>query len=148
MNLKKVLTPEHMIVDLNASDKDEAIRTMVGTLAERFALSSVDQLVDAVLARERKDSTGLEQGIAVPHGKSDAVDSLVAGIARVPRGVDFGSRDGAPATILVMTISPLRRSGPHLQFIGEVVRLLRDAELRDRVNAAETARAMYEALVT
>ena len=147
MNLKKVLSPSLMYPNLEASDKETAIRRMVAFLVAANGLPNEEELAAAVLERERRDSTGLEHGIAIPHGKTDAVTELIAGIARVPAGVDFGSRDGVPATILVMTISPQNRSGPHLQFIGEVVRLLRDHDHREAVRRAPDARAMFEAIV-
>ncbi len=147
MNLRKVLSPRVMFPDLDSAPKEAVITGMVQRLADAYGVSDVEPLVAAVLERERKDSTGLEYGIAVPHGKTDAVNELLAGIALVPGGVDFTSRDGKPARILVMTISPAARSGPHLQFIGEVVRLLRDEDLRDALVAARCANQMYEAII-
>ena len=131
---------------LDSAPKEEVITHMVHRLADAYDVSEVGPLVAAVLERERKDSTGLEYGVAVPHGKTDAVSELLAGIALVPGGVDFASRDGKPARILVMTISPAARSGPHLQFIGEVVRLLRDEEFRNALVAARDGKGMYEAI--
>ena len=148
MNLRKVLSPQVMFPALQVADKSEAIDTLVRRLAATRSISHVDPLIEVVLQRERKDSTGLERGIAVPHGKTDAVDDLIAGVATLAEGVDFGARDGKPSRILVMTISPLKRTGPHLQFISEVVRLLRDETLREKLLAATTAREMYEAFIS
>jgi mannitol/fructose-specific phosphotransferase system IIA component (Ntr-type) len=75
------------------------------------------------------------------------VDDLIAGIATLAEGVDFGARDGVPSRILVMTISPQKRSGPHLQFISEVVRLLRDEALRERLLVASTSEELYGAFI-
>lgn len=147
MNLRKVLTPARVFPFIEAVDKRAAIETMVGLLAASARISDVAPLLDAVIAREEKESTALEHGIAVPHGKTDAVGELIAGIGRVPDGVDFGARDGEPARILVMTISPAARSGPHLQFIGEVMRLLRDPVLRQRILDAPDAATIHEAIV-
>ena len=131
---------------LDSAPKEEVITRMVHRLADAYDVSEVEPLVAAVLERERKDSTGLEYGVAVPHGKTDAVKDLLAGIALVPGGVDFASRDGKATRILVMTISPAARSGPHLQFIGEVVRLLRDEDFRNTLIAARDGKGMYEAI--
>ena len=137
-----------MFPAITAENKTEAIRTMVGHLADSRGITEVEPLVRAVLEREQKDSTGLEHGVAVPHGKTDAVTDLIAGVATVRPPVDFSSRDGAPTEILVMTISPLHRSGPHLQFIGEVVRLLRDQDLRAALLAAGTPEEMLKAVLS
>jgi PTS system nitrogen regulatory IIA component len=134
-----------MFPRLVANDKDDAIRQFVALLAATRGIDDHDPLLEAVFLREQKDPTGLEHGIAVPHGKTDAVDDLIAGIATLAEGVDFGARDGVPSRILVMTISPQKRSGPHLQFISEVVRLLRDEGLRERLLAATSSDELYEA---
>jgi mannitol/fructose-specific phosphotransferase system IIA component (Ntr-type) len=147
MNLTKVLSPRAMFPRLEAGDKDDAIRRFVRLLAESRGIENLDPLLDAVFLREQKDPTGLEHGIAVPHGKTDAVDDLIAGIATLAEGVDFGARDGVPSRILVMTISPQKRSGPHLQFISEVVRLLRDEALRERLLVASTSEELYGAFI-
>ncbi len=148
MNLKKVLSPAVMFAELAGDDKESVIRDMVTRLARaRGVESQLPEMIRVVLEREEKDSTGLEHGIAVPHGKTDAVASLVAGIGRVSEGVDFASRDGKPTRILVMTVSPAATSGPHLQFLSEVVRLLKDEAQRQALLDAPTAEAMYNAMV-
>lgn len=148
MNLKKTLTASQIYPWIEAADKTAAIREMVRLLAASRGVSEIGPLLDAVLAREAKESTALEHGIAVPHGKTDAVDGLLAAIGRVPEGVDFGARDGQPARILVMTISPLARSGPHLQFLGEVLRLLRDPALRQGILDAPDAATILRLVVS
>lgn len=139
MNLKRVLTASQIFPWIEAPDKDAAIREMVRLLAATRGVTEIAPLLEAVLAREAKESTALEHGIAVPHGKTDAVNDLFAGIGRVPEGVDFGARDGESTRILVMTVSPLARTGPHLQFLGEVMRLLRDPALRQGILDAPDA---------
>lgn len=148
MNLKKVLTVSQIYPWIEAPDKTAAIREMVRLLAASHGVTEIGPLLEAVLAREKKESTGLEHGIAVPHGKTDAVGTLFAGIGRVPKGVDFGARDGQPAKILVMTISPLARTGPHLQFLGAVMRLLRDPALRKGILEAPDAATILRLVVS
>ena len=148
MNLRKVLTAAQIYPWIEAADKTTAIREMVRLLAASRGVSEIGPLLEAVLAREAKESTALEHGIAVPHGKTDAVGTLLAGIGRVPEGVDFDARDGQPARILVMTISPLARSGPHLQFLGEVMRLLRDPALRQGILDAPDAATILRLVVS
>lgn len=147
MNLKKTLSPSVMFPALDATSKESAIEAMVRSLAAAHDVVDVDPLLQAVLDRERKDSTGLEHGIGVPHGKTDAVSGLMAGIGRLVEPVEYGTRDGSPVQLLVMTISPIGRTGPHLQFIGEVVRLLRDEAQRSALLSASDAEEMYEAMI-
>jgi mannitol/fructose-specific phosphotransferase system IIA component (Ntr-type) len=89
-----------------------------------------------VLAREGKMSTGMEHGIAIPHGKTDTVKKLVVGVGIHREGVDFESLDGQPAHIFIMTVSPLNKSGPHIQFLAEISRILGNAAVRERLLAA------------
>ncbi len=147
MDLKKTLTPAVLFPAIEASSRDDAIATMVNLLAAARGAEPVAPLLDVIMERERKDSTGLEHGIAVPHGKTDAVGELIAGIGRLVEPVEWGTRDGSPVRILIMTISPLARTGPHLQFIGEVVRLLKDESHRDALIAAPDAAAMYKVMI-
>lgn len=143
MNLKRALSPAVMHPALAGRDRNGAIEEMVRFLAASANIDDVDPLIEAVMERERKDSTGLEHGVAVPHGKTDAVATLIAGVGRLVQPIDYPTRDGNPVSILVMTISPQSRSGPHLEFLGEVIRLLRDPSLRSALLEADDADGMY-----
>jgi PTS system nitrogen regulatory IIA component len=89
-------------------------------------------------------STGMQNGVAIPHGKTDSVKGLVAAVGLNKSGVDFDSMDGSPSTIFIMTVSPARRTGPHMQFLAEVSRLLGSAEEREKLLACRTHQAIYE----
>ena len=103
-----------------------------------------DAVLEAVLEREAKMSTGMQNGVAIPHGKTDAVKSLVAAIGLSKAGVDFDSMDGEVCTIFVMTLSPLKRRGPHMQFLAEVSRLIGQPAERERLLACQTHNDIYE----
>lgn len=148
MNLKKVLSPAVAVPSLAATTKDEAIEELLAVLVATGKMGDADHARHAVLERERKMSTGMEHGIAIPHGKTDAVDELVACVGRSEQGIDFGSLDGEPATIFIMTLSPANRTGPHIQFLAEISRLLRDPERRAKVRGATTAEALLEAFLS
>jgi len=98
------------------------------------------------MEREKKMSTGLEKGVALPHGKCEAVKELVAAIALKHEGVDFGCLDGQPAKIFIMTLSPLNRSGPHIQFLAEITRLLKNKEKREKILQAQSEEEVLEIL--
>jgi mannitol/fructose-specific phosphotransferase system IIA component (Ntr-type) len=82
--------------------------------------------------------TGLENGIAIPHGKTDTIDRLYVAMAVLRQGLDFNSADGLPARIILLLVSPAARSGPHLRFMADFSRLLQSAEMRQAVLDAET----------
>ncbi len=147
MNLKKVLSPSVVAPQLTASTKEEAIEELLALLVATGKVRDADHARHAVLERERKMSTGMEHGIAIPHGKTDAVKELVACVGHSRDGIDFGSLDGEPATIFVMTLSPANRTGPHIQFLAEISRLLRDPERRERIRTAGTAQELLKAFL-
>jgi PTS system nitrogen regulatory IIA component len=136
LNLKKLLGPRNVSLQLAGATKREVIAEMVDLLASAGGIGDRQAALACVLAREDKMSTGMEHGIAIPHGKTDTVKSLVAGVGIHPGGVDFASLDGKPAHIFIMTVSPLARSGPHIQFLAEISRILGDPDVRRRLLAA------------
>jgi len=133
MNLRKVLGPEVVSLGLKASTKKEAIEELVDLLMQSGKINDRGAALQAVLERESKMSTGIQHGVAIPHGKTEAVDDLVACVAVKPEGIDFESLDGEPSTIFIMTLSPLNKTGPHVQFLAEISRLLKTAESRERL---------------
>jgi len=84
-------------------------------------------------------STGMNNGVAIPHGKTDSVDQLVVAVGLKSSGIDFDSVDRKPSDIFIMTISPASRSGPHIQFLAEVSKVLRDEDSRRRLRVARSA---------
>lgn len=133
MNLRKTLTPEVVSLGLKAETKEEALAELVDLLMKSGKVSDREAALDAIREREAKMSTGIQHGVAIPHGKSPAVEELVACIAVKPEGIDFASLDGEPSTIFIMTLSPVNRTGPHVQFLAEISQLLQTAEARERI---------------
>ena len=148
MNLKKLLPPEHVSLDLQSGDKEGIIAEMIGLMASSGKIRDRAAALKAVLEREKKMSTGMQHGIAIPHGKTDTVDGLVAAFALKKKGLDFGSLDGQPSNIFVMTVSPVHRTGPHIQFLAEMSQLLNDPDRRARLLAAQSPTDMIDILTT
>ena len=138
MNINQVLTPEAIILRLKSASKIGVIEEMVDALVAAGRIKNRPAALQAIIERERKMSTGMQHGIAIPHGKTNAVDNLVALVGLKPEGVDFESLDGQPARIFVMTLSPESRTGPHIQFLAEVSRQLNDPQVRARLLQAAT----------
>lgn len=136
MTTKKPLSVETISLDLKAETKEELLAEMVDLLANSGHVQDKAAVLKAVAEREKRMSTGMQNGIAIPHGKTDAVDCLIAALGIKRDGIDFGALDGQPSTIFVMTVSPDSRTGPHIQFLAEVSRPLNDASTRSRILAA------------
>jgi PTS system nitrogen regulatory IIA component len=139
MNLKKALKLETIAPELKATTKDGIIENLVDLLVSSGKIKDRIEALRAVLEREKKMSTGMQCGIAIPHGKTDSVEELVAAFGIKHAGVEFDSLDGLPARIFVMTLSPTNRTGPHIQFLAEISRQLNDPAIRERLLQAATA---------
>ncbi|MCE9613691.1 MAG: PTS sugar transporter subunit IIA [Lentisphaerae bacterium] len=140
MDFKHALRQGCFCLDLKGGTKQEIIEEMVDLLVAggKIAAEHRAPVLKAILDREKKMSTGVQHGVAIPHGKSDVVDELVAAVAIKKEGLDFGSLDGEPSRIFVMTISSVLRTGPHLQFLAEISKLLNVPSVRARILAANT----------
>jgi PTS system nitrogen regulatory IIA component len=144
--LGKLLKPELVKMHLEATTKVGAIREMVSILDQAGMLKDSQAAEEVVLERETIMSTGMERGIAIPHGKTDSVDSLVVALGLKPEGLDFGSADGQPTNILIITLSPLSRTGPHIRFMAEISTLLSNDSLRKLILNAKTSQEVVDLL--
>ena len=133
MNLKTVLTPETVNLDLKGTSKEAIIDELLDMLVQAGKVKDKAVARACVLDRERKMSTGMKHGIAIPHGKTDSVSDLVACIGISDHPVDFDSLDQEPCRIFIMTLSPIDKTGPHLQFLAEVSLLFKSAEKRQEI---------------
>ena len=146
MNLKKALKIEAIAAELKATTKDGVIENLVDMLVSAGKIKDRLEALRAVLEREKTMSTGMQSGIAIPHGKTDSVDELVAAFGIKHAGVEFDSLDGLPARIFVMTLCPTTRTGPHIQFLAEISRQLNDPMIRERLLQATSAEEILNIL--
>ena len=136
--LKKLLTKDVIFLDLQADTKEGIIQELVENLVKAGRVQDKESALLAIHEREKRMSTGMENGIAIPHGKTDSVDSLIVAVGRKAEGVDFNSIDHQNSKIFIMTLSPLSHTGPHLQFLAEISKLLRDVHSRQSFLKAST----------
>jgi nitrogen PTS system EIIA component len=148
MNLQKVLGPEVIKPNLVSKTKMEVVDELLQILVASGKVSNPDAARTALLDRERKMSTGMQHGVAIPHGKTDAVDSLIACMGISSDGIDFESLDGEPARIFIMTLSPKDRTGPHIQFLAEISQLLKSSDKRESLLKQSTAEEIFRVLIS
>ncbi len=146
MNPKRVLTKDTIVMRLQSDNKDAVIEELIDVLVASGRVVDRKSALKAVVEREKKMSTGLQNGIAIPHGKTDTLESLVAVIGISPEGIPFESLDGQPARIILLTVSPASRTGPHIQFLADVSRVLHNEHTRQSVLAATTEEQVLELL--
>jgi mannitol/fructose-specific phosphotransferase system IIA component (Ntr-type) len=127
MKLSDFVVTEAIILDLQATSKEEAIREIVRSLndAGKIPHSDVEGVSRAILNREELGSTGIGQGVAVPHTRFDGLPNIVVTVAISRRGVDFSALDGEPVDIMFLLISPPGMPGPHLRVLEMISRLLK-----------------------
>jgi mannitol/fructose-specific phosphotransferase system IIA component (Ntr-type) len=147
MNLKKILSPEVISLHLPGDSKQEIIESLLDLCMKTGKISDRQKALDCILERERKMSTGIQHGVAIPHGKTEAVTDLAACVGLRKDGIDFESLDGEPSRIFIMTVSPINRIGPHVQFLAEVSHLLKSRENRERILAAESVEQVLSLLL-
>jgi PTS system fructose-specific IIC component len=148
VGLAQYISPDTVGVELTATDRDAAIAELVGIAARTGRVNDPAAVVTSALAREATVSTGLGDGIASPHAKTDAVSEPVVVYARSRAGIDWGSRDGKPASELFLIAVPEQAAGDaHLAILGALSRKLVNAQFRSELSAAGPGRA-YDLLST
>ncbi len=146
MKATDILTKGCVCVPLVATDKDAVIAELVDALDRDGRLTNRDQVLAAVLGREKIRSTATELGLAVPHGKSPGVKHLVMAVGKPKTPIDFGAPEGYPPSELVILLaSAIDETGPHIQALAKVSRVWLNQGFRAAIKSAETADAIYAA---
>ena len=139
MKIMDFLRERAISVSLEAKDKEGVIREMVHLLVKGGELKPPEEekIVPVLLARESLGSTGIGQGVGIPHGKSNAVRQLVGAFGISRHGVDFDSLDGEPAHLFFLLVAPEDSAGPHLKALARISRLLKDRYFRESLREAK-----------
>ncbi len=144
MKLTSLLTPACIRIPLASTDKKEAIFELADLLVEQTDVEDPEELKAAIWKRETTRTTGIGGGIAVPHGKTDGVDSLRMAIGRTKEPMDFGSIDGKPVELIILLASPIDQTGPHITALSKISQMLIDVAVRGQMKACTTGEEMYE----
>ncbi len=147
MNIMSFLDEHAVSVDLTAQqNKEQIIHELVELLVKSGAVQSKDagKLVQTLLKRESLGSTGIGQGVAIPHGKADCVKQLVAAFGISRTGVNFDSLDGEPVHLFFLLVAPEDSAGPHLKALARISRLLKDKHFRDSLRAAKDEKTLVK----
>ena len=137
MKIMDFLNKKAVTVNLRSVDKESVIRELVDLLSKADEIKNKEELVRALLTRESLGSTGIGQGIGIPHAKSENVNNLVAAFGLSQKGVNFDSLDGEPAYIFFLLIAPEESAGPHLKALARISRMLKDKYFREMLKKAK-----------
>jgi PTS system fructose-specific IIC component/PTS system nitrogen regulatory IIA component len=136
MRLSELLNPNAISLRLKAPTKREALVELVELLEAAHGFESKGEILDRVMRREAMMTTGIGNGIAIPHGKARSVDRMAAACAVAPEGLDFESEDGQPVYLLVLFVSPENATTLHVRVLANLSRLLKEESVRKSLREA------------
>ncbi|MBT3989324.1 MAG: PTS IIA-like nitrogen regulatory protein PtsN [Rhodospirillaceae bacterium] len=147
MELTDLLTPESIVANLKATSKKQALQELSKRIAEVIEHDERD-IFDILLEREKLGTTGVGDGIAIPHGKLESLEKLHGFFARLERPVDFDSIDERPVDLIFLLLAPESAGADHLKALARVSRLLRDKANCDKLRGSDNPEALYALLTT
>ncbi|OJT17899.1 PTS fructose transporter subunit IIA [Archangium sp. Cb G35] len=147
MRISEFLSPEALIADLQASDKQAVLREMSAVLARAHPSLKEDRLVEVLREREKLGSTGIGEGVAIPHGKLPGLTNLVAAFGVSRQGVDFEAIDGKPTHLFFALVAPENSAGVHLKALARISRLFKNPRFRASILEATSAADIHALIV-
>ena len=145
MRFSQILNSERILVDLDGGfvrEKKDAMRLLARLLAPAVEMEQ-NEVESLLVEREKLQSTGIGDGVAIPHASADAAPRQAAALLLCPHGVSFDSIDGVPVSIIFGVIGPRRATGDHLRVLARISRLLRDGVTRERLVSAASSDAAF-----
>jgi PTS system nitrogen regulatory IIA component len=146
MKMLDILDRECIIPELRSRTKKEVLEELAGALLNCKADLDKEALVEVLLEREQLGSTGIGDGIAIPHGKVPDLDELIVSFGRSTPGVEFDSMDGRPTHLFFLLIAPENSAGVHLRALAKISRLLKSAHFRQRLLEAGTEEELFRVI--
>ncbi len=152
MKLVEILEPGRVVHRLHTTTRDEALRELVHhgfvqrTNNTELGIADEDRIVSVLLERERMFSTGIKDGLAIPHGKLERLDTVLAAFGVSEPGIDFGAPDGKKSQIFVALLAPESGAGLHLKALARISRIFSDLHVHQRILEAPSANAIFQVL--
>ncbi len=146
MKIMDILVRDAVILNLGVRNKRDVLMEMSAALAKVEPQIEADRLLEVLLEREALQSTGIGEGVAIPHGKMVGLDRLVASFARSPEGVEFESIDGQPTHHLFLLVVPEHSGGQYLKALARISRFFRDAAFRQQLTDGESVQDVVRAI--
>src|SRR5438309_8309540 len=143
MRIAEFLREDLVFPDLAATDKAGVLGEMCAGLVRAHPALSAPRLTEALLEREKLGSTGIGEGVAIPHGKLPGIPGLIAAFARSKKGVDFASIDGKPTYLFFVLFAPENSAGLHLKALARISRLFKQPQFRQSIQSADGAAAIF-----
>jgi PTS system nitrogen regulatory IIA component len=147
MKLSDMLDEDHILVDLKAKDKKEVLEELSEVITGHDPSLEKSALVKVLLERERLGSTGIGDGVAIPHGKFQGIDQPIISFGRSRRGLDFDSMDGAPTYLFFLLVAPENSASIHLKALARIAKILKNSSFRKMLMEASSREEIYRTII-
>jgi nitrogen PTS system EIIA component len=147
MRLSEILDVENIIPDLKARDKKGALEELAGTVVSTRQSLEKNSLVKVLLERERLGSTGIGDGVAIPHGKFHGIDEPIISFGRSIKGLDFESMDGQPVFLFFLLVAPENSTSVHLKALARIAKILKNSSFRKMLMELPSRKELYQTII-
>jgi len=147
MNMQTVLRESCVVADLSGVTKKDILTELASRLKEAGLIKDVEETVDVVMEREKLGSTGIGDGVAIPHGKLKGLGQMLCAFGRSKKGVDFDAVDKEPVHIFFLLLAPEDSAGLHIKMLSRISRILRDPSFRQHLIEEGDSKELYGDIV-
>ena len=147
MKIADILNENLVVSKLTSKNKKEVLEELVSVIIKQDKRINKKEIIEVLIERERLGSTGIGDGIAIPHGKLKNIDTLVASFGRSEEGVDFESMDGESTHLFFLLVAPENSAGIHLKALARISRLLKDSSFRKNLMEAKSGEDIFKAII-
>ena len=143
MNFTEILKRDFILEELEARNQHDVLAELVGVFAKGGVRFDPEAMLQVLLERERLGSTGIGDGIAIPHGKLQGLDEILLSFGRSSEGISFDAMDGKPVHLFFLLMAPENSAGLHLKILAKISRMLKDPTLRDNLLRAKSKERIW-----
>jgi PTS system nitrogen regulatory IIA component len=147
MKLSEILEKDNIILDLKAKDKKGVLEELAEVITNHEPSLDTGSLIRVLLERERLGSTGIGDGVAIPHGKFRGVTHPIISFGRSLKGLDFESMDGQPAFLFFLLVAPENSASVHLKALAKIAKILKNGSFRKVLMEASTKKELYQTII-
>lgn len=144
MNIFSLLSPETVLPNLQASDKNEVLEKMISSLEGEVSDGEIEKIRNAVFEREKIMSTGVGKGLAIPHGKASGIEQTYAAFALLDEPVDYKAIDNEPVNMVFLLVGPQASNSLHIKMLSRISRLMNNSAFRERLRKCASAEEIID----
>jgi PTS system fructose-specific IIC component len=144
LKISEILKPKAIMMEMKAREKLAAIKELVDYMVANKFVKDGEEFVKALCKRENLESTGIGDGIAIPHARTNAVKGLILAFARSPKGVDFSAIDGKPSHLIFLIASPDDKKSEYIVALAKLSRLLRKHDVREQLKRVDSPKEILD----